>query len=91
MCVVDRRDDQGAYAPGANRAEVQAELKRHHFQHAGTYESTAVPAPVEVERRPIIEGPLAVDHKGGVPCVTQTPGSAALVQLLLERVWGVKA
>ncbi|KAI0663543.1 nucleoside hydrolase [Cubamyces menziesii] len=91
MCVVDRRDDQGAYAPGANRAEVQAELERHHFQHAGTYESTAVPAPVEVESRPIIEGPLAVDHKGGVPCVTQTPGSAALVQLLLERVWGVKA
>ncbi|KAH9892548.1 nucleoside hydrolase [Cubamyces lactineus] len=91
MCVVDRRDDQGAYAPGANRAEVQAELERHHFQHAGAYESTAVPAPVEVESPPIIEGQLSVSHKGGVPCVTQTPGSAALVKMLLERVWGVKA
>ncbi|OSD06841.1 nucleoside hydrolase [Trametes coccinea BRFM310] len=86
MCVVDRRDDQGAYAPGANRAEVQAELERHHFKHAGAYESTAVPAPVEVESRPAIKGQV-----GGVPCVTQTPGSAALVKLLLERVWGVKA
>ncbi|KAI9062938.1 nucleoside hydrolase [Trametes sanguinea] len=86
MCVVDRRDDQGAYAPGANRAEVQAELERHHFKHSGAYESTAVPAPVEVESRPAIKGQV-----GGVPCVTQTPGSAALVRLMTERVWGVKA
>ncbi|CDO70597.1 hypothetical protein BN946_scf184656.g12 [Trametes cinnabarina] len=87
MCVVDRRDDQGAYAPGANRAEVQAELERHHFHHTGTYESTAVPVPVEVESRPVIQGQGPVI--GGVACVTQTPGSKALVMLLLERVWGV--
>lgn len=94
MLVVDRRDDQGAYAPGANRAEVQAELERHHFPHAGAYESTALPAPVEVESRPA----AAADAKdqggaaqtGGVACITETPGSAALVQLLLQRVWGVK-
>ena len=144
MLVVDRRDDQGAYAPGQNRAQVQAELERHHFKHAGAYESTAVPAPVEVERPPpghehpshdarkliqgLEKGPEigrnantgAVSESAtapapasasvsessqtghvtdlgardgvaaeGVPCVTETPGSAALVRLLLERVWGV--
>ncbi|RPD74261.1 nucleoside hydrolase [Lentinus tigrinus ALCF2SS1-7] len=104
MLVVDRRDDAGAYAPGVNRAEVQAELERHHFKHAGAYESTAVPAQVEVEAPPTIpghpqgQGPAATQggsnsdlmHGGGVPCITQTPGPAALLQLLLERVWGVK-
>ncbi|KAI0823733.1 nucleoside hydrolase [Trametes gibbosa] len=89
MLVVDRRDDQGAYAPGANRAEVQAELERHQFQHTGAYESTAVPAPVEIEARPATQNESSIN--GGVPCVTQTPGSEALVQLLLERVWGVRA
>ncbi|KAI0358399.1 nucleoside hydrolase [Trametes cingulata] len=91
MLVVDRRDDQGAYAPGANRAEVQAELERHQFRHAGEYESTAVPAPVEVESRSAIKKQAPAVQKGGVPCVTQTPGPAALVNLLLERVWGVRA
>ncbi|KAI0630323.1 nucleoside hydrolase [Trametes polyzona] len=91
MLVVDRRDDQGAYAPGSNRAEVQAELERHHFPHAGAYESTAVPAPVEVESPPAVTNQDATTQKGGVPCITQTPGSEALVQLLLERVWGVRA
>ncbi|EIW63339.1 nucleoside hydrolase [Trametes versicolor FP-101664 SS1] len=94
MLVVDRRDDQGAYAPGANRAEVQAELERHHFQHAGAYESTALPAPVEVESRPAAAADAkdqgGAAQRGGVACITETPGSAALVQLLLERVWGVK-
>ena len=106
MLVVDRRDDPGAYAPGANRAEVQAELERHHFQHAGAYESTAVPAQVEVEVPPTNtgqaqgQGPAATEdsnpnssmhmHGGGVTCITQTPGPAALLELLLERVWGVK-
>lgn len=91
MLVVDRRDDQGAYAPGANRAEVQAELERHHFQHTGAYESTALPAPVEVESRPATEDQGgAAAQKGGVACITETPGPAALVKLLLERVWGVK-
>ena len=56
MLVVDRRDDPGAYAPGANRAEVKAELERHHFKHAGEYESTAVPAQVEVEVPPTNTG-----------------------------------
>ena len=129
MLVVDRRDDIGAYAPGANRAEVQAELDRHHFQHTGAYESTAVPAQVEVESPPPrpptfnVVPPNSISSTsqqqqqafgvvtaseantptasaggqsganslaGGVPCVTRTPGPAALVKLLLERVWGVK-
>lgn len=121
MLVVDGRDDQGAYAPGQNRAQVQAELERHHFPHAGVYESTAVPAQVEIERPPeskhasnsILQQGSEIDKASGavlqqepedasqssatdlgalgVPCVTQTPGSAALVKLLLERVWGVSS
>ncbi len=102
MLVVDRREDVGAYAPGVNRAEVQAELERHHFKHTGTYESTAVPAQVEVEApptnpgKPQEQGPATMQdsksktHTEGVPCITETPGPAALLQLLLERVWGVE-
>ncbi|EMD37862.1 hypothetical protein CERSUDRAFT_123694 [Gelatoporia subvermispora B] len=105
MLVVDRRDDEGAYAPGANRAEVQAELERHKFQHAGEFESIAVPAQVEVEDRAAAVKALAeqADTKGttataeslarkpgGVPCVTVTPGPAALVDLMLQRIWGVR-
>ncbi|OCH95134.1 nucleoside hydrolase [Obba rivulosa] len=89
MLVVDRRDDQGAYAPGANRAEVQAELERHSFQHAGELESTAVPAQVEVEDRAAAVKALAEQTTGGVACVTETPGPAALVELMLKRIWGV--
>ncbi|PIL36153.1 hypothetical protein GSI_01813 [Ganoderma sinense ZZ0214-1] len=107
MLVVDRRDDVGAYAPGANRAAVQAELERHHYPHAGAYESTAVPAQVEIEGAPAFMGTKQGQHAaasmplgggqvhgiavaGGVPCITKTPGPAALVALLLERVWGVR-
>ncbi|KAI0675276.1 nucleoside hydrolase [Trametes maxima] len=98
MLVVDRRDDQGAYAPGSNRAEVQAELERHHFEHAGAYESTAIPARVEIESPPPTTaqgGPhdaasqTVQAQTEGIPCITQTPGPAALVKLLIERVWGV--
>ncbi|EJF65363.1 nucleoside hydrolase [Dichomitus squalens LYAD-421 SS1] len=114
MFVIDRREDPSAYAPGANRAKVQAELDRLNFQHSGVYESTAVPAEVEVETPPVFKdrshvhaqvstGATATDTldrpsdgqmngvAGGVPCITRTPGSAALVKLLLERVWGVRS
>ena len=100
MLVVDRREDDGAYAPGANRAQVQAELERH--RPAGTFESTALPAQVEVETAPAdahpvnanadasaAGGPSATSQAEGVLCITETPGPAALVRLLLERVWGV--
>ncbi|OBZ67190.1 Uridine nucleosidase 1 [Grifola frondosa] len=88
MLVIDRRDDQGAYAPGANRAEVQAELEKHHFHHVGSYESTALPAQVEIERRPSQEL-ASIQHLDGVACITETPGPEVLVNLLLERIWGV--
>ncbi|KZT11005.1 nucleoside hydrolase [Laetiporus sulphureus 93-53] len=88
MLVVDRRDDPGAYAPGVNRAEVQAELDRHHFHHTGDYESTAVPAQVEVERSDQTE-PLP-DNPAGIACVVETPGSRALVKLMMERIWGTQ-
>ncbi|KZT72099.1 nucleoside hydrolase [Daedalea quercina L-15889] len=87
MCVVDRRDDPIAYAPGANRAEVQAELEKHHLHHTGPFESTALPAQVEVERA----GDALPPHRtaGGVACVYETPGPEVLLKLMLARVWGV--
>ncbi|TFK54312.1 nucleoside hydrolase [Heliocybe sulcata] len=84
MLVVDRRDDQSAYAPGENRAHVQAELERLHVAH-GVFESSAVPAQVEVEDK------AQTENSGGesVAILTQTPGPAALIRLMLTRVWGV--
>lgn len=84
MLVVDRREDEGAYDPGANRVAVQAELEKHHFHTSGVLESTAVPALTEVE-----EAPSKKPLPSGVPVVVKTPGSTALLQLLCSRVWGV--
>ncbi|KAA1473944.1 nucleoside hydrolase [Dentipellis sp. KUC8613] len=85
MCVVDRRDDKGAYAPGANRAAVQAALERQQIAH-GPFESTALPAQVEVEDSSQAE----LQKGGGVPCVVRTPGSDKLVELMFQRIWGVE-
>lgn len=83
MLVIDRREDESAYAPGANRAEVQAEINKHNGHHAA-WESTALPAQVEIEH------PLAMKPIGmGVSCVTHTPGPEVLLDLLFKRVWGV--
>lgn len=83
MLIIDRREDEAAYAPGANRAFVQEELDKHQLTH-GPWESTAVPAAVEVES--LDSSP----HDGPrILCITKTPGHDALLQLLLERVWGV--
>lgn len=79
---MDRRLDLSAYAPGANRAEVQAELDKHSSPH-GAWESTAVPALIETE-----QAPRAVVAQG-VICVYATPGPAMLLKLLTKRVWGV--
>ncbi|KAK0459162.1 nucleoside hydrolase [Desarmillaria tabescens] len=83
MLIIDRREDEAAYAPGANRAFVQEELDKHQLAH-GPWESTAVPAAVEVES--LEYSP----HDGGsrISCITRTPGHDVLLQLLLERVWG---
>jgi len=84
MLIVDRRDDLiSAYAPGTNRAAVQAELDKHNSEH-GTWESTALPALVETEHAPKDPSPR------GVMCVHTTPGPAAFLSLLAQRVWGVK-
>ncbi|KAI0344690.1 nucleoside hydrolase [Trametopsis cervina] len=88
MLVVDRRDDEGAYDPGANRAAVQAVLEKNTFHSAGILESTAVPAQVEVETAPSVSSE-ADRHGLGVPVVVKTPGPAALLKILSERVWGV--
>ncbi|KAJ6602166.1 Inosine/uridine-preferring nucleoside hydrolase domain-containing protein [Mycena sp. CBHHK59/15] len=82
MLVVDRRDDISAYAPGANRAEVQAQIDKSGSHH-GTWESTALPALVETENAP------KHPHPNGVMCVHTTPGPAALLTVLTERVWGI--
>lgn len=99
MLVVDRRGDETAYAPGANRSKVQALLEESHQSH-GLLESTAVPAQVEMESEGIRKGPdewlghLTV-HNGSlggsmdVPCVVDTPGKDALLRLLTKRLWGV--
>ena len=98
MLVVDRRDGQTAYAPGANRSEVQSLLENSH-QHHGLLESTAVPAPVEMESEGLRKGPdewlgHPTVHDGSlggsmdVACVVGTPGKDVLLQLLTERLWG---
>ncbi|KAI0093232.1 nucleoside hydrolase [Irpex rosettiformis] len=100
MLVVDRRDDEGAYDPGANRAAVQAELTKHSFHSSGIMESNAVPAQVEVEVPPSMQNSpnTGAPQKGdtaqlkqtpGIPVLVKTPGPEALLKLMTERVWGV--
>ena len=98
MLVVDRRDDEGAYDPGANRAAVQAELAKHAFHPSGMMESNAIPAQVEVESSPLSADqirPLNPEtsqrgEKAGfrVPVLVQTPGPGTLLKLMVERIWG---
>jgi hypothetical protein len=85
MLVVDRRDDASAYAPGANRAEVQKLLSEKLHTNDDLWESTSVPARVEVEEKPAKKEP---EH--GVWVVTHTPGAEALLRLLLKRVWNAE-
>jgi len=93
MCVVDRRGDQSAYAPGVNRARVQAELKRRMATGAsepgsfGLFESVAVPALVEVEGEP---SRLSKDDQEGIPVIDGTPGAEALLQIMMKRIWHVE-
>lgn len=84
MLVIDRREDESAYAPGANRAEVQAALDETKTRH-GPWESTAMPAEVEVESNADVGKMIGAR----VNCVTTTPGPTVLLELLLQRVWGV--
>ncbi|KAG0706076.1 nucleoside hydrolase [Suillus ampliporus] len=93
MFVTDRRDENTAYAPGANRAEVQAQLDLHQIGH-GLLESTALPARVEIED-PILStgGPVEVgleQKRKGVGCLIETPGPSVLLRLLTWRVWGIQ-
>ncbi|KAH6914181.1 Inosine/uridine-preferring nucleoside hydrolase domain-containing protein [Coprinopsis sp. MPI-PUGE-AT-0042] len=83
MLVVDRRNDASAYSPGTNRAQVQKESGNLHVSDQ-LWESTAVPALVEVEAKPILN-----QHPRGVWCVTHTPGPQRLLELILKRIWGV--
>lgn len=83
MLVVDRREDASAYAPGANRAQVQEEIDKRGLLH-GPWESTALPAQVEVMNPPT-DTPTP-----GIFCINSTPGPDRILKLLLQRVWGVK-
>ncbi|KAI9569734.1 nucleoside hydrolase [Boletus coccyginus] len=98
MLVVDRREDQTAYAPGANRSQVQTLLEKSQQRH-GLLESTAVPALVEMESEGLRKGPdewlgHPTVHDGSlggsmdVACIVDTPGKDALLRLLTERLWG---
>lgn len=76
MFVTDRREENTTYAPGTNRAEVQALLDLRQIGH-GLLESTALPARVEVE------DPALEQRQGkGVACLVETPGPSVLLQLL---------
>jgi len=83
MLVVDRREDESAYAPGANRAEVQASLDKTQF--SGNLESIALPAQVEIETAPLAKKKA----DSGIWCIIETPGPDTLLKILFERVWGV--
>jgi hypothetical protein len=78
MLVVDRR---GAYAPGANRAELQAQIDANYHGHL---ESTVVPAMVAVDQD--VRNERANNE---VWCIRETPGSEAILKMLLSRVWGI--
>ncbi|KAG2078776.1 nucleoside hydrolase [Suillus decipiens] len=84
MFVTDRREENTVYAPGANRAEVQAQLDLRHYGH-GLLESTALPARVEIEDPGLEQRQLK-----GVACLVETPGPSVLLQLLTRRVWGIQ-
>jgi len=90
MCVVDRRGDRGAYVPGVNRARVQEELKSRMSAGStggfGALESVAVPARDEVEEESTLQ---CNDDQEGVPVIEATPGPAALLQIMMERIWHV--
>lgn len=87
MLVVDRRGGQTAYAPGANRAQVQKQFDLLGIPHK-PWESVAVPAQVKVEREP--HDLSSSTRQTGVWCAIGTPGAEALLQLLVRRVWGVE-
>jgi len=93
MCVVDRRENRGAHATGANRARVQAELERRIAAGSaetggfGPLESVVVPARVEVEGE--LPRPRE-DEQEGVPVIESTPGPEALLQVMMKRIWHVE-
>lgn len=82
MLVVDRRDDQTAHAPGANRAEVMKQFDSLVLAHK-PWEFIGVSTQVGHD------GHASMTTGKGVCCVTNTPGPEVLLQLLLHRVWGV--
>ncbi|OAX42300.1 nucleoside hydrolase [Rhizopogon vinicolor AM-OR11-026] len=95
MFVVDRRDENTAYAPGANRSEVQAQLDLRQLGH-GLLESAALPARVDIEEPSLSVGGDEVGlqavsgQRKGVACLVETPGPSVLLQLLMSRVWGIQ-
>jgi hypothetical protein len=75
MCVVDRRADEGTYAPGKNRAFVQAQLDLADVAHA-EINATSTPAPVETETE---EQAYAAAHQTPAVSVHVLPTSSAVV------------
>jgi hypothetical protein len=85
MLVVDRREDQGAYALGENRALVQEQILRSGVTNA-PLEPNAVPVEVEVEDKP-----TAWRYSHGVACIIETPGVDEIIELLIHRIWGSRS
>jgi hypothetical protein len=84
MLVVDRREDESAYALGANRAEVQAKLEKTAAEK-GHHPHEDFPVQTQVESA----ADLNKTDAAGVLCVHETPGPEVLLQMLLERIWGI--
>ncbi|KAG2336169.1 hypothetical protein BDR05DRAFT_1006117 [Suillus weaverae] len=90
MFVTDRTEESTAYAPGANRAEVQAQPDLRQLGH-GLLESTALPVRVNIEDPILLAGGqgevgLEQRERKGVACLVETPGPSILLQLLTRRV-----
>ncbi|KZS98370.1 nucleoside hydrolase [Sistotremastrum niveocremeum HHB9708] len=83
MLVVDRREDEGAYDEGANRAETQAKLEHELHSH--------VPTLNQVQNEGQTVAPTTPSVVKGVPCVVETPGQNVLLELMYSRIWGVSA
>jgi hypothetical protein len=100
MVVVDRRMDEGAYELGANRSYAQTELGEAAPAAPAPVEVETAAAAELLANDSVREQPHGTDvgsdagpnteSSKGILCVDRTPGPAALLALMLERVWGFK-
>jgi hypothetical protein len=76
MLVVDRREDEGSFELGDNRARVQA-LK----------DSIQGRSSVQLKSKERFQKSVQAE---GVIIVIESPGPQELVRFILKRIWGVE-